>query len=161
MWLWKICRCNRSYLWNVFCRKTSWIKVLLWQSSTTVLEVLKAVLNSEPGSSWKAQDVVMAVWGQLLGAGQQEQSKMQGWIPTQSPHSPAARSTGFTLLVWLGMNGTALVSFQTGCTLPHYKLQHVLSSPLRYLPVSFKGNAGMQEGCFCWELFWAERTGKN
>lgn len=98
-----------------------------------------------------------AVWGQLAV----EESKIQGWIQTQSPHSSTAGSSSFALLVWLGMNGTGLVFFQTSCTLPHYKLHHVLSFPLPYLPVSFKSNTGMQEGCFCWELFWAETTGEN
>lgn len=101
------------------------------------------------------------LWRAVQGQLAVEESKIQGWIQTQSPHSPAAGSTRFALLVWLGMNGTGSVFFQTGCTLPHYKLHHVLSFPLPYLPISFKGNTGMQEGCFCWELFWAERTGKN
>lgn len=101
------------------------------------------------------------LWCAVRGQLAVEESKIQGWIQTQSPHSPAAGSTSFALLVWLGTNGTGLVFFQTGCTLPHYKLHHVLSFPLPYLPISFKGNTGMQEGCFCWELFWAETTGKN
>lgn len=77
------------------------------------------------------------LWRAVRGQLAVEESKIQGWIQTQSPHSPAAGSTSFALLVWLGMNGTGLVFFQTGCTLPHYKLYHVLSFPLPYLPISF------------------------
>lgn len=47
----------------------------------------------------------------------------------QSPYSPAARSTSFALLVWLGMNGTGLVFFQTGFTLPHYNPPCTVLSP--------------------------------
>lgn len=87
------------------------------------------MLHSEPGCSWHLSCCNALFGASCCGAGQQEQSEMQGWILTQSPHSSAARSTRFTLQVLLGMNGTALVFFQSGCALPHYKLPHVLSSP--------------------------------
>lgn len=54
------------------------------------------------------------------------ESKIQGWIQTRSPYSPAARSTSFALLVWWGISRIDLIFFPTSCTLPHYKL-HPLS----------------------------------
>lgn len=95
----------------------------------------------------------LAVWGTCWRG--KQSSGLDPDPEPQSPYFPAARSTSFALLVWLGMNGTGLVFFQTGFTLPHYKLHHVLSFPLPYLPVSFKGNAGSKRGAFagsCSEL---------
>lgn len=74
------------------------------------------MLHSEPGCSWRLSCCNALSGASCCGAGQQEQSEMQGWILTHSPHSSAAWSTRFTLQVLLGMNGTALVFF------------HVLSS---------------------------------
>lgn len=73
----------------------------------------------------------LALWGTCWRG--KQSSGLDPDREPQSPYFPAARSTSFGLLVWLGMNGTGLVYFQTGFTSPHYKLHHALSFPLPYL----------------------------
>lgn len=137
---------------------TSWLNVLLWYSSIMVLQILKAMLDSDPGSSWKLRMSWLAVWGTCWRG--KQSSGLDPAPKPQSPYFPAARSTSFALLVWLGMNGTGLVFFQTGFTLPHYKPPCTVLSPA-LSPRLLQGQCWNVRGVLFWELFWAERTGKS